>query len=130
MKKKPINASIVIAILIGIIYFFILRTPLIVNRIKNQIKAGQLVEKVMSILNSSGKKPDLCCWQAQGTNEYICSNPKICDLPTDDVKFDGSGSKIRLTVLFMGPGFIHNDFHILFDSTGIVVSISEVERWD
>lgn len=129
MMKKHVKVSFGIAILICILYFFILRTPLIINKIKNKIKTGQSVEQVLSILNSSGKKPDLCCWQAQGTNDYICSNPKICDFPVDEVNFDGK-TKIRLTVLFMGPGFIHNDFHILFDSTGTVVSISEVKRWD
>jgi len=128
--KKPTKISLVIVILIGILYFFGLHTPFIVNRVKKQIKSGQSVNQVMDILNSSRKKPDLCCWQTHGTKDYICSDPKSCDFPEDQIKFIGTEKEIRLTVLFMGPGFIHNDFHITFDGDGMVVSISDVKRWD
>ena len=128
--KKPTKISLAIVILMGILYFFGLHTPFIVNRVKKQIKSGQSVNQVMDILNSSRKKPDLCCWQIQGTKDYICSDPKSCDFPIDQIKFIGTDQETRLTVLFMGPGFIHNDFHVTFGGNGMVASISDVKRWD
>lgn len=130
MMKKPIKISIGIVIIIAILYFFGLRTPLMINGIKKQIKAGQSVEQVMDILNEAGKKPDLCCWRIQGTKDYICSDPKKCDFPKDQIQLNDREQKIRLTVLFMGPGFMHNDFHVTFSGVGMVVSISDVKRWD
>ena len=56
--KKPTKISLAIVILMGILYFFGLHTPFIINRVKKQIKSGQSVNQVMDILNSSRKKPD------------------------------------------------------------------------
>ena len=130
MMKKPAKISLGIVIIIAMLFFFGLRTPLIVKGIKKQIKPGQSVEQVMDVLNHDGKKPDLCCWQVQGTNDYICSDPKTCEFPQDQIQFKDMQQETRLTVLFMGPGFLHNDFHITFNSDGLVVSISDNKRWD
>jgi hypothetical protein len=130
VMKKPIKISSGIVIIIAVLYYFGLRTPLLVNGIKKQIKPGQSVEQVITVLNGAAKKPDICCWQMQGTQDYICSDPKTCDFPEDQIKFIGRQQKIRLTVLFMGPGFLHTDFHVTFYGDGMVASISEVERWD
>ena len=122
--KKPAKISLGIVIIIAILFFFGLRTPLIVNGIKKQIKPGQSVEQVMDVLNRAGKKPDLCCWQVQGTNDYICSDPKTCEFPQDQIRFNSMEQEIRLTVLFMGPGFIHNDVHVTFNGYGLVASMN------
>jgi hypothetical protein len=128
--KKPTKISLGVLVLIAVLYFFVLRTPVVVNGIKKQIIPGQSVEQVMDILNSSRKKPDLCCWQIQGTKDYICSDPKTCEFPEDQIQFNDMEQKTRLTVLFMGPGFMHNDFHVTFNEKGMVASISDLKRWD
>ena len=130
MMKKPAKISLGIVIIIAMLFFFGLRTPLIVKGIKKQIKPGQSVEQVMDVLNRAGKKPDLCCWQVQGTKDYICSDPKTCEFPQDQIQFKNMAQDIRLTVLYMGPGFMHNDFHITFNAVVLVSSISDIKRWD
>jgi len=128
--KKPAKISLGIVIIIGILFFFGLRTPLIVNSMKKQIKPGQSIEQVMEMLNKSGKQPDLCCWQIQGTPEPVCSDPKSCQYPVDHIQFNDRGQETGLTVLYMGPGFIHNDFQVVFNGDGVVESISDVKSWD
>ena len=100
--KKPTKISLAIVILMGILYFFGLHTPFIVNRVKKQIKSGQSVNQVMDILNSSRKKPDLCCWQIQGTKDYICSDPKSCDFPKDQIKLMVPTKKFDLRFCLWG----------------------------
>jgi hypothetical protein len=130
MMKKPAKISLGIVIIIAILFFFGLRTPFLIKGIKKQINPGQSVEQVMDVLNRVGKKPDLCCWQVQGTEDYICSDPKTCEFPQDQIQLKNMEQEIRLTVLFMGPGFMHNDFHITFNGDCLVASISDVKRWD
>ena len=130
MMKKPAKISLGIVIIFAILFFFGLRTPFLVKGIKKQIQAGQSVEQVMAVLNRAGKKPDLCSWQVQGTNDYICSDPKTCEFPRDQIQFNRMEQEILLTVLFMGPGFMHNDFHVTFTGDGLVAFISDLKQWD
>ena len=130
MMKKPAKISLGIVVIVAILFFLGLRTPFLIKGIKKQINPGQSVEQVMDVLNRAGKKPDLCCWQVQGTEDYICSDPKTCEFPQDQIQLKNMEQEIRLTVLFMGPGFMHNDFHITFNGDGLVASISDVKRWD
>ena len=128
--KKPAKISLGIVIIIAILFFFGLRIPLIVKGIKKQIKPGQSIGQVLDVLNRAGKKPDICCWEVQGIEDYLCSDPKTCEFPADQIPVKGMEQEIRLTVLFMGPGFMHNDFYITFNGDGLVASISDVKQWD
>jgi len=127
--KKPAKISLGIVIIIAILFFFGLHTPFLLKGIKKQIRPGQSIEQVLDVLNRAGKKPDLCCWEVQGIEDYLCSDPKTCKFPADQIQVKGM-EQTRLTVLFMGPGFMHNDFHITFNSDGLVASISDVKQWD
>lgn len=42
----------------------------------------------------------------------------------------GCPPAVEITVLLMGPGFLHNDFQVRTDDRGRVVSVSDVRHWD
>ena len=128
--KKNAKISLGIIVIIAIISLFSLRTSLIIKSIKKQIKPGQSVAEVMDVLNGAGKIPDLCCWQIQGSDGNICSNAKNCEFPDEKIQLNKIDKEIQLTVLFMGPGFMHNDFHVTFTGDGLVDSISDLKQWD
>jgi hypothetical protein len=125
IKKKVLKAPLAIVILIGIVYILGQRTPLFIRHIEQEIKPGQSVEQVIDMLNSAGKKPYLCCWQVQGSKDSICSNPKRCAFPKDQINWNGPEEEIQLSVVFLRQGFLHTDFHVIFDSQGMVASVSE-----
>ena len=128
--KKTLKGPLLIAILIGILFIVGQRTPVIANRVKNQIKPGQSVDQVIEILNNARKKPHRCCWQTAGIKDPICSNPKRCNFPGEKIEFNGMQQEVQLTVLYMGMGFLHNEFHIIFDIAGNVAFVSDEKRWD
>jgi hypothetical protein len=128
--KKILKGPLLIAILIGILFIIGQRTPVIAMRVKKQIKPGQSVNQVIEILNNAGKKPHLCCWQTAGIEDPICSNPKRCDFPGEKIKLNKVEQEVQLSVLYMGMGFLHNEFHVIFDGVGKVVFVSDVKRWD
>lgn len=45
-------------------------------------------------------------------------------------KVNYASYKAEISVLFMGPVFLHNSFRIYFDSNGKVASVTPVEHWD
>jgi hypothetical protein len=128
--KKPIKISLAIVILIWILYIIGLHKPFVVNRVRKQIKQGQSIDQVIGILSNARQRPDLCCWQIAGTKDPICSVRKNCDFPKDKIMLNSEEQEIQLSVLFIGSSFSHNNFHVMFDSTGKVVSVSDIKRWD
>ncbi len=128
--KKYIKISIIILIIFGLLYTFDVHIPLLANNIQKQIVKGQSVNQVIEILTSYIIKPDLCCWRIDGAKDPVCSNRRQCDFPMDEIFLKDDGNNFELKILFMGPGFLHNDFNISFNSVGDVVSVSKVRHWD
>lgn len=128
--KRPIKFSLAIVILIWMLYILGLHKPFIVNCVRKQIKPGQSIDQVIDILSNARQNPDLCCWQIAGTKDPICSDRKNCDFPEGQINLNGVEQALQLSVLFIGPGFSHNNFQVIFDSVGNVVSVSGVKRWD
>jgi hypothetical protein len=54
----------------------------------------------------------------------------VCPLPAAQALHAKEGGNLRLQVLYMGAGFLHNDFDVQFASTNVVLSVSKVRPWD
>ena len=39
-------------------------------------------------------------------------------------------ARISINVLFMGPGYLHNEFDVILNSEGIVTSVTSLKQWD
>lgn len=128
--KKYVKLALVVLFVIVLLWIFGLQVPFIANKARDRVEKGMTIMKVVEIVTSYSKKPDMCRWEKEGVAGLIYSSRKQCNFSVRDIPLSKHGNAIKLTVLFMGPAFLHNDFQIYFDSSGIVLSITEVKHWD
>jgi hypothetical protein len=128
--KKYIKPILILLFVIVLLWIFGLQVPFIASKARDRIEKGMTISKVVEIVTSYSKKPDICTWEKEGVDRAILSSRKQCNFPVQDVPLSSDGKSIKLTVVFMGPAFLHNDFKIYFDSSGSVLSISEVKHLD
>ncbi len=115
---------------IPIVYVFGVHVPFIANHARDQIKPGQSVNQVIDVVTSYSKKPDLCSWRVKGDKDGFLSKRRECNFSSTKIALADNRKEFRLMVLFMGPGYLHNDFYVDFSSNGRVMSMSEVHHWD
>ncbi|MBW2610884.1 MAG: hypothetical protein JRE12_00775 [Deltaproteobacteria bacterium] len=127
--KKYVKIFALFFIVIGMFYTCGLHVPFFVKNIHKQIKQGQSVDQAVNILNGSAISPDLCCWQIIEA-EPLCSDSEFCIFPTNKIILNDTGPNFRLNVVYMGPGYMHNEFHVNFDSKGIVTTVTDIRKWD
>lgn len=129
--NKIIKISLSTIVLFVLLGLFGVHTPIVAKYIRSQIEPGMTRDEVVSIVvTNSITKPDACFWEVDGDNKPFISKRAICNPPEETYMVSGQTKGIKLTVLFMGPGFLHNDFSVKFDSSGKVVVISEIKQWD
>ena len=127
---KYLKPTISIAVVVWILWIFGVHVPLVANRARDQIKKGMPINQVTEIVMSHAKKPDLCDWEIENSKKTILSSRGHCDFPKQDIPLGDGGKSFKLTTLYMGPGYLHNDFKILFDNHGMMLAVSEVRHWD
>lgn len=106
-----------------------------VEKVYREIAIGMSVSEVMDILS-----------RYEGRHQYrikLCSKDNICEdkmyKPADFAattngiiykKQDYSRYEAKIIVLFVGPGYLKNDFEVVFDSDNKVSLKTPVRRWD
>jgi hypothetical protein len=68
---------------------------------------------------------DLCETRAYKPDQFVRIVNMVADKELADANYAAG-----IDVLFMGPGFLHNSFHIDFDSAGKVKAKTPVRHWD
>ncbi|MFQ5994161.1 MAG: hypothetical protein ACE5K1_03630 [Acidiferrobacterales bacterium] len=125
--KKYVKPTLVTLVLIaGLLWISGAHVPYIANHARNQLKEGLLVNQVTEIVTSYNTKPNFCIWRLTGTKAPIFSRKRECNFP-DEVR--ENGNEFQLTVVFMGPIYLHNDFDVHFSGGGKVISVSETRHW-
>lgn len=127
---KYIKLALIIFIVAIILWDIGIQVPFIANQARSQIKKSMSIAEVTGILTSYAKPPDICSWEKENADKPIFSTRKQCDFPKEAFLLEKGGKNIKLSITFMGPGFLHNDFQVIFDSSGYVLAVSEVKHWD
>ena len=110
-------------------------SPAKAEKMHQQIKIGMSVSEVLDILDKN-----------EGRHQYLiklCREENNCEeemykltefiKTTNGVinrKINYSSFEAKILVLFMGPGFLKNDFWVYFDSENKVKSTTPVKHWD
>ena len=111
---------------VSILSLFQCHVPYLAKNTYEELKVGMTVNDVMSSVNNGLIKPTLCSWSYDGNNENISSNSNECAIPKG---IEINDRVTELTILYMGPGFLHNDFDVIFNS-GAVINVTEFRQWD
>lgn len=101
--------------------------PYFAKKVHTGIQKGMTATEVVKIITNSAIKPTLCHWRHEGSVKILASNREDCQIPSG---LDKSRSNVELTILYMGPGFMHNDFKVTFSDGRIVAAITEFRQWD
>ena len=126
--KKPVKFSIFFLLVVSGAFTIWCYMPYYYSCVMHaRIKQGMPINDVLQVLTDAAVKPTLCQWRHQESQEYFSSNRNECRIPDN---IDPSRFKTELTVLFMGPGFLHNDFTVNFEIGGSVSDVSELKHWD
>jgi len=120
------------AVLVGGLILWIagVGAPLVAERARSKIAEGMSVGEVRAIITGYSEKPDVCFWTRAGSERVVAATHPVCPLPAAKEMRTTEGGTLRLQVLYMGPGFLHNDFDVRFDSANAVLSVSNVRHWD
>ena len=86
--------------------------------------------EVRAIITGYSEKPDACFWTRAVSGRVIAATHPLCPLPAAKETRTKEGGTWRLGVLYMGPGFLHNDFDVRFDGANAVLSVPGVRHWD
>jgi len=105
------------------------------EKVHQQIKINMSVNEVLNILSKN-----------EGRHQYwikLCSKENICEdkiyalkefiETTNEIinkKINYSSYEAKIIVLFIGPGFLKNDFEVYFNSECKVKLITPVRHWD
>ena len=125
--RKPAKFAIFFLLAVLVAYLMRCHIPYYAGTLHARIKPGMQASDVVRILNDAALKPALCDWRRKEGQEYFSSNRNECRLPEN---IDLSQFETELTVLFMGPGFLHNEFTVNFEKGGAVSAVSELKHWD
>jgi hypothetical protein len=106
-----------------------------VEKVHREIAIGMSVSEVMGVLS-----------RYEGRHQYLiklCRKDNICEdkmyKPVDfvtttkgitDKKHDYSRYEAKIIVLFVGPGYLKNDFEVLLNADNKVSLKTPVKRWD
>lgn len=125
--KKPAKFAIFLLLAVSAALLMRCHVPYYADMAHARIKHGMQINDVAQVLTDLAVKPTLCEWRRMDDQEYFASTRNGCQAPAN---LNPSQYKTELTVLFMGPGFLHNDFTVKFDKGGSVSDISELKHWD
>ena len=105
------------------------------EKVHQQIKIGMSAGEVLNILSKN-----------EGRHKYwikLCNKKDICEdkmyKPTEFIEtinaiinrnVNYSGYEAKIIVLFIGPGFLKNDFEVHFNPEGKVKLTTPVRHWD
>lgn len=103
--------------------------PLVARYAHSKIKIGMSANEVKSSLSGLGQYHLYCETDKDEKDNAIFDDDKcfelILTLPNQqEIK------SVKMSVLFMGPVFWHNDFFITFGKDGKVNDITPVRGWD
>lgn len=112
-----------------VIYAAGFHIPFIANYIQQKIKSGMTADEVESILKNQkiSRHYESCQITINNENKDYFSSclEKINDLSRAKTNFTA-----EVSITFMGPAFIHNDFTITFNKEGKVEAVSSAKHWD
>ena len=128
--KKYRTLIIVACIIVVFLAVFGIHIPFVVVHIQKQIKVGESVAEVVDVIADYKIQPDICSWQFEETEKFVFSYRKKCEFPSDKIPLDGNGRNFEQLLVYVGPGFLKNDFIVTFNNVGNVISVSDVRRWD
>ena len=100
--------------------------PYFAGNVYEKIKPGMNLEEVTSIVNEGTIKPKICSWSYGDEEKFLASEKDTCNIPN---ALNLEKKDIALYVLYMGPGFLHNDFTVYFTS-GLTSKITDMRHWD
>ena len=93
--------------------------------LQKQIKPGMTAAEVADLLRSN---------KDGHYNVKISGKDEIMPFSEFEKVFEKireqEDTHVAVNVLFMGPGFSHNEFDILLDSEGKVESVTPLKKWD
>jgi hypothetical protein len=126
MKRlaKYILSFVFVVLVLGLMQCHV---PYFARKVHKGIEKGMTASEVVKIVTDSVIKPTLCHWRHEGGEKYLASKREDCQIPSG---IDISRSNVELTILYMGPGFMHNDFKVTFSDGRIVTAITEFRQWD
>ena len=128
--KKYRTLIIVVCIIMVLLAVFGILIPFVVVHIQKQIKVGKHAAEVAEVIADYKIQPDLCLWRFEGREKPVFSNRTQCEFPSDKIPLDGNGSNSELMLVYVGPGFLKNEFIVNFNNVGNVISVSDARRWD
>lgn len=109
--------------------------PLRIYHVRNKIKVGISVSAVLDILAKNKGHHSYwlkLCSKENNCEEKMCEPAEFIKITKNIVnkKITYSTYEARINVLFVGPGFLKNDFKVYFNPEGKAESITPVKHWD
>jgi hypothetical protein len=127
MKNISLVTYVVIApvIILALINISSCGGPSRAKALQRQLKPGMSAAEVALLLRS--KKDGRYFVKVSGRNQV---RPFVEFETVLSETSKQKDTRIVVNVLFMGPGFLHNEFDIILDSEGKVKSVTSLEQWD
>ena len=127
MRNTPLVTYVVTALvtLLASVSISACSGPSQAKALKQQIKPGMSAAEVASLLRSN--KDGRYLVKVSGRNQVrpFVEFEKILSETSKQ-----KDTRIVVNVLFMGPGFLHNEFDIILDTEGKVKSVTSLKQWD
>lgn len=105
------------------------------EKVHREIAIGMSISEVIDILS-----------KYEGRHQYrikLCNKENICEEKTYNLadfvatmnevlnkKHDYSHYEAKIIVLFVGPGYLKNDFEVIFNADNKVKTTTDVRHWD
>ncbi len=102
--------------------------PFVARYANGKIKNGMTISEVKQSLNGLGKYHIYCEVDKKGQVDTLFDDAK-CEEVISGV-LNQHTDNVRMTVIFMGPVFLKNDFCINFGGDGKVKAVTVVRSWD
>ena len=123
--KFPVKATVIIVVLILLALPAGCQSPFVARYAQGKIQNGMTASEVNKVVTDLGAREVFCNIK----QEELIIGQKCVDL-IDSLASQDSIDKAEMTVLFMGPVFLKNDFNVIFGKDRKVLSKTAVRSWD
>jgi hypothetical protein len=124
--KKYVKYLAGILLLACLAFLMQCHVPYFASNVYEKIKPGMKINEVTSLVNEGTLKPNTCLWSYGDEEKVLASEKHTCNIPG---ALNLEKKNIALYVLYMGPGYQHNDFTVYF-SSGLTSEITDMRHWD